>query len=305
MRTFQDCIHEYTEHLHAMRKLRSEDKAKQYLRLFAAWMESRGVKSPEALNAEILKQYHSYTVNRLKDDGLPLSPKTVNSILIYVSGFITYLSRRGVVSERLNDALPRLKEPQRFSNSVLSHRQARKLLSMIPTNTTEGYRNRTMLELLYSTGIRACEILGLSLNDVDFERRLMKVTGKGSKDRLVPVGKTAMKYLETYLKAIRPFLLIDKSEKAVFLNRKGRRLEYKSFQNMVQEVGRKSRLDIKVTAHTFRRSCATELIRGGAGLYAVKEILGHESLNTLQPYVRLTITDLQKTHEKCHPRERE
>jgi len=178
-------------------------------------------------------------------------------------------------------------------------------LAGIRTNTGEGYRNRAMLELLYSTGIRANELLRLNLADIDQVHKTALINGKGKKQRMVPIGKTALRYLETYIRAVRPFLIKNNSEKALFLNSQGNRLSYERFRCIVLTVSEQAGINEHVTAHTFRRSCTTELIRSGANMYHVKELLGHESLDTLKHYARLTITDLKKTHRKCHPREKD
>jgi integrase/recombinase XerD len=200
--------------------------------------------------------------------------------------------------------LPLLREPRNLPGSVLTHSQVKKMLARIPTDNSEGYRNRTMLELLYSTAIRAKELLGLDVGDLDLKHGTALIHGKGNKERLVPIGTTAIRYLETYFKAVRPFLLRNKKEKALFLNRRGVRVTYEPFRSMVVSSAQNAGFE-NITAHTFRRSCATELIRNGANMYHVKELLGHESLDTLRHYAKLTINDLKKTHRKCHPREKE
>ena len=164
---------------------------------------------------------------------------------------------------------------------------------------------RTMLEILYSSGIRIGELLGLNMQDVDFNNGTALVTGKGRKQRVVPIGRTALKYLEGYIKAVRPHQVKDKADKAIFIDEMGRRMPYFTFRKRLVESAEKLGLDVHVTAHLFRRSCTTELLRGGAGMYHVKELLGHESLDTLKHYAKLTITDLKQTHRKCHPREKD
>jgi integrase/recombinase XerD len=188
---------------------------------------------------------------------------------------------------------------------VLSHEQVRRLLDRIGTDTAAGFRNRAMLELLYSSGIRAAELLGMDIDSVDFANATALVTGKGNKQRVVPVGRSALRYVETYLRAVRPYLSPAPGERALFLTEAGRRLPYFTLRRIVKACAAAAGAGTNVTAHTFRRSCTTELLRGGAGMYHVKELLGHESLETLKHYARLTITDLKKTHARCHPRERE
>jgi len=180
----------------------------------------------------------------------------------------------------------------------------KKLLKKIPNDDILGYRDRAMLELMYSSGIRSGELLKLDVSDIDFKNSIMRVTGKGDKDRIVPIGVTALKHLETYIVAIRPFFLKDQSEQALFLSLRGQRFIYRCLMHRIKAHAGNAGLD-DVSSHTFRRSCTTELIRSGANMYHVKEMLGHESLDTLRNYAKLTIIDLKKTHAKCHPREKE
>jgi site-specific recombinase XerD len=161
-----------------------------------------------------------------------------------------------------------------------------------------------MLELLYSTGLRARELLGLDVADVDLRSATARVLGKGEKERVAPIGRTALRLLESYLKGVRPFLLRNPREPALFLNRRGRRLAYDDLLRLVHRHAARVGAAVTVTPHTFRRSCATEMIRGGANLYHVKDLLGHETLDTLRHYARLNVEDLRKTLARCHPRER-
>lgn len=155
-------------------------------------------------------------------------------------------------------------------------------------------------------GLRAGEVLGLNLDGISLEYKTATVMGKGSKQRVVPIGRTAMRHLESYLKAVQGFFVrADRSEPALFLNINGQRLAIHNLARIISKAASVLSVDFPVTPHTFRRSCTTEMVRGGANLYHIKELLGHESLDTLRHYTRLTILDLQKTHARCHPRERE
>jgi len=277
------------------------------LTAFLDWLETQ----KQVVTADLLRKahldawLHHLNAHRTRD-GLPLKAQSVNIHIIAVRTFLEHLASRGFVPTGLPEALQCVKAPKLLPQGALTHAQARKLLVQVRTHTPEGYRNRTMIELLYSSGLRAAELLGLDVGDVDFTHATATVTGKGNKQRLVPIGRTALRCLESYLKAVRPFLLRDPGERAVFLDRKGQRLRYNAFSMVVRACAVRAGVDaVHVTAHTFRRSCATELLRGGANMYHVKDLLGHATLNTLQHYARLTIDDLKKTHEKCHPRERD
>ena len=287
-------------------------KTRGFLRRFAEYLaETFGVSAAERLQARHLRQWHRHAASLRTARGRPLKASSVNRRLVAVHGLLEHMARRGHIHRRLLDELPYVKEPRLLPGSVLTHARMRALLDSVPTDTSEGFRNRTMLEVLYSTGIRAGELLGLDLGRLDFASRSALVKGKGDKERMVPLGRTACRLLEGYVAGVRPFLLAARGgdapedEKAVFVGKDGRRLSYAAFRRMVRSVARKARLEINVTPHTFRRSCTTELLRSGANMYHVKELLGHESLDTLKHYARLTITDLKKTHARCHPRERD
>ncbi len=276
-----------------------------HVRAFLHWLEKTyGVRTADRLRPAHtegwLKQLTAHRTAR----GLPLKPKSVNKQIESLRAFLKYLAGHGYVANALAQSVDYVKEPRLLPTSVLNHAQVKKLLARIDTSTTEGIRDRTMLELLYSTGLRVSELLGLNVADVDFAHATAIVLGKGNKQRVVPIGKTALRLLESYLKAVRPFLVRDANETALFLDRFGKRMPYETFLRRVHLYTEQSGLEVNVTPHTFRRSCTTELIRGGANLYHVKELLGHETLDTLKHYAKLTIDDLKATHQKCHPREK-
>jgi integrase/recombinase XerD len=168
-------------------------------------------------------------------------------------------------------------------------------------NNPQDYRFRSISEFIYSTGVRADEALRLNVDDVSFSEGCAKVFGKGKKERVVPVGKTALRHLEIYLAGVRPLFLRTPSETAVWLGATGRRLCYHTL--LRRFIILPSSSGIRVTPHVLRRSCATELLRNGASVWAVKEILGHDDLETLEHYAHLDIADLKATHARCHPRE--
>ena len=274
--------------------------------VFLRWLrDAHAVTTADRLRREHLDAWTKHLAARRTAKGLPLKPSSVNRQIESVRGLLHWLGVRGVVSAALVDALAYVQEPQLLPTSILPHAQVKKLSAKIDTTSAEGFRDRAVLELLYSSGLRASELCGLDVADVDLDHATALVMGKGNKQRVVPIGKTALRLLESYLRGIRPFLVRDPSERALWLNADGGRLRYHTLWRRVhRQVGRLA-LPVAVTPHTFRRSCTTELIRGGANLWHVKELLGHEHLDTLQHYAKLTIADLKKTHAKCHPRERE
>ncbi|MBU4428847.1 MAG: tyrosine-type recombinase/integrase [Verrucomicrobia bacterium] len=307
-KTLNDLLADFLEHNRALNY--SERTNQDYTRRighFLKWMETHHqIAAADQLTRQHLdtwlRSLHSHRTPR----GLPFKVKTARLWVAVVRSFMNYLARMAYVHADLPEVLVAPKDEQLLPTSVLNHAQVKKLLSRVNTHNTIGYRDRAILELLYSSGIRAAELLGLDVGDVDLQSGTAKVTGKGRKQRVVPIGRTALKFLETYLVAIRPFMTKDDpTEQALFINYQGERLRYSGLRRLVHVHSAPLGFDVPVSAHTFRRSCTTELIRGGANMYHVKELLGHESLDMLKPYTKLTIQDLKKTHEKCHPREQQ
>ena len=272
---------------------------------FFRWLAGHyEVVTAERLRKTQLQRWQKHLAAWQTRKGTPLKARSINKHIENVRGFLKYLAYHGHIAPSLVDALQYVKEPQMLPGSVLSHAEVRKMLKRVDTTTPAGHRDRAMLELLYSSGIRVGELLGLDIESVDLCNATALVTGKGKKDRVVPIGKTALRYIESYIIAVRSFLLHDPTERALFIHR-GKRLGYQVFRRILRLAAVRARIDKPVSPHTFRRSCTTELIRSGANMYHVKELLGHESLATLKHYAKLTILDLKKTHAKCYPRERE
>ncbi|MCK5802714.1 MAG: tyrosine-type recombinase/integrase [Lentisphaeria bacterium] len=273
---------------------------------FLAWLERYyRVNTADRLRKAHLYAYQKHLDRHRTRRGLPLKPNSINSRVKAVKALLRWLHERNYVTTHLDRYLRYLKIPSFLPTSVLTHAQVRKEIGRIDTTHTIGYRDRTILELLYSTGIRAGELVGTQLPDVDLEHACATVTGKGNKQRIVPLGRTALRVLETYIKAVRPFTFKERVSQALFFNRRGRPLNQKNLNDMIAARSGSSKIAVHYTPHTFRRSCATELIRNNANPYHVKELLGHESIESLKPYTKLTIIDLKKTHAKCHPRERD
>lgn len=283
---------------------RTIKRMRENLPVFIKWLQgSYRISTPDLIRPDHLYAWQKHLMTRRTWNGLPIKPGTINGRIAQAKVFLEFLAERGFVLKTLADSLKRIKEPKLLPHSVLDHTQMRMLLSHVDTSTKSGFRDRTIFELLYSCALRASEVLDLDIGSISFEQKTLRVLGKGRKERLVPVGRTAIRFFKSYILAIRPFLLKQPDEHALFLDKFGRRYAYHNLQRTIRVFTRKLGFDFPVTAHTFRRSCATELIRAGANIYHVKELLGHESLNTLKHYARLTIIDLKKTHEKCHPRE--
>lgn len=281
-------------------------RLRRCLRRFLVFLEDRyELHTADRLHIEHIAAYQQALAEHRTVKGLPLKPITINTQVKSVRAFLGFLHERGYLLRPLARNLAYVREPKLLPTSVLTHAQVRHLLRKIDTTSAQGIRDRAALELLYSSGIRIGEMEGLKVSDVDMERAVAKVTGKARKERYVPIGKTALRWLLTYIRGVRPFLLQSQKTPVLFLNGRGAPWTAHDARLRIHDYAKRARLEVAVTPHTFRRSCTTELIKGNANLYHVKELLGHEKLDTLHHYTRLDITDLQRTHARCHPREKE
>ncbi len=228
-----------------------------------------------------------------------------NLLMSTVKQFTKYLWQENDIITDPACNIEYVKEPKKLPRSVLTAKEAKKIVHAPDTSTDIGYRDRTILEVLYSTGIRKAELINIKTSDIDYHDGLLRVTGKGSKDRVVPVGKIACRYLENYIKAVRPKLVGELSKDYLFLSLRRQKFSKDSIWRIVKKYAKKSNMKKNVHPHTFRHTCATGMLKNKASLKSIQELLGHESIESTQIYTRLTITDLKAIHKKCHPREKD
>lgn len=192
---------------------------------------------------------------------------------------------------------------QRKIPTVLSYAEIEQMLDQIDHSKEEGFRNRAMLEVMYSSGLRVSELISLKISDCFFEEGFIKVTGKGDKTRLIPIGQQAIHYAKLYRKEVRVHVDIKNGfEDFYFLNRRGKSLSRVMVFIIIKDLIERSGIRKNVSPHTLRHSFATHLVEGGADLRAVQEMLGHESITTTEIYTHLDRTFLRETIEKYHPR---
>ncbi|MCF6249042.1 MAG: tyrosine-type recombinase/integrase [Desulfobacula sp.] len=229
-----------------------------------------------------------------------------NSILSVIRQFTQYLYKQNFIVSDPGKDIQYAKIPKTLPKSVLTPKEAKRIIYAPDIRTITGYRDRTILEILYSSGIRKDEVNQLTIKGVDYnDGYLMIENGKGGKDRIVPIGRIACRYLENYIKSVRPELLIDKGVEHLFLSLRGRQLSKNLVWDLVKKYAKKARIKKNVHPHTFRHTCATGMLKNKADLNTIRKILGHASLNTTQIYTHLTINDLKDVHKRCHPREKD
>jgi integrase/recombinase XerC/integrase/recombinase XerD len=229
------------------------------------------------------------------------APATVARKLAAIRGLFDFLVRTERVGQNPADLVSSPKREEKLPQ-VLSTEQMRSLLEGIPARTPLELRDRAMLELAYSCGLRCEEIVNLDLGALDFENELLRVLGKGSKERLLPVGEPARKALERYCERGRHALVADPREPALFLSKSGRRLSNSDVTRRLGLWVREAALSAGVSPHSLRHSFATHLLEGGADLRVIQELLGHASISTTQVYTRVDAARLRDAYAATHPR---
>jgi integrase/recombinase XerD len=185
---------------------------------------------------------------------------------------------------------------------TLSFHEIEEILSAIDMSLPEGVRNKAIIETLYSCGLRVSELVNLKLSCLYFNDGYVRITGKGGKERLVPIGDSAIKYIEIYLQNVRVHVSIESgNEDVVFLNKRGTKLSRVMIFMIIKDLAKKAGITKKISPHTFRHSFATHLVEGGADLRAVQEMLGHESITTTEIYTHLDREYLRDTLQQFHP----
>lgn len=275
------------------------------VRDFCIWLSENECRSPAAITPELCMAYQKALYFHRDHHGRGFAAATQIHRLSAVRQFTRFLKRAGYALVDAGLAVQMPRPSKRLPRGILSEEDMAKILSMPDVRTLRGYRDRTILEVLYSTGIRSGELGALDIGDFDFGTgRLCIRAGKGKKDRVVPIGAVATEYLAGYIRNVRPRFENAESGKALFLSWTGKRLVGKTFVGEMQKYIQKAGIEWRVVPHALRHTCATHMLRRGANLKHIQEILGHESLATTEKYTRVEIGDLQDVHEKFHPREK-
>jgi len=265
------------------------------LKRMAEYAASRGVAGPGGMSRKLLRDF----VFMLKDLGL--SAATIRRQVSAVRTYFRFLIGEGTVDEDPSD---RLEVPRRGRTlpDTLSVADIEALLASPGLDDPLAWRDRSLLELGYGAGLRASELCGLSLGDLQLTEGLLRVMGKGSKERLVPVGRKVISAVSVYLHQVRPVLDRGKTRNRVLLNARGQPLSRVGAWGVVKRAARRAGLTKRVTTHTLRHSFATHLLEGGADLRAVQEMLGHADLSTTQIYTHVDREYLRSVHRQFHPR---
>ncbi len=266
------------------------------LRLFC---KTLGFKNSDALVNVSREQITGY-MTQLKEKGLAAA--TIARKLAAIKAFYRFMTAEGYMdanpAEVVEAGTKGIKLPR-----VLSEDEVVRLLNQPDITTAEGFRDRTMLEVLYATGMRVSELISLTLERVDLNMKYIIAFGKGSKERIVPLGSVAAEFLQQYLEKVRPKLTHEeRNTNIVFLAFGGHELTRQRFWQIIRAYGRKANINKALTPHILRHSFATHLLDNGADLRSVQELLGHSDISTTQIYTHLTNKRLRDIYAKAHPR---
>ncbi len=263
-------------------------------------MKSLQLKADEELLQVSRQQLIAYLV-RLKQEGRAAS--TVARKLASIKAFYRFLTAERYIRRNPAEVLEAASRGLHLPK-VLSVQEVERLLDEPNLGTLDGYRDKTMLELLYATGMRVSELVNVPVKNVDMKMQYVIVMGKGSKERMLPLGRTALHYLEHYLSVVRPQLLHGKPDAAaeLFVTGWGGPMTRERFYEIIVAYGKSAGISKRVTPHMLRHSFATHLLNNGTDLRIVQELLGHADISTTQIYTHLDVERLREVYDKTHPR---
>lgn len=250
---------------------------------------------PEAIGHRDLRRYAASLSSQ------DLAPPTIARKLAAIRGLYSFLLRTGRVRQNPADLVSAPKAKSKLP-TVLTVEEMARILDRVPARTSLEIRDRAMLELAYSCGLRSEEVISIEVDSIDFDSEQIDVIGKGSRHRRLPVGEPAQRAVETYLAKARPGLVADRSEKALFLSRNGRRLSPSDVSRRLSIWVREAATAGGISPHALRHSFATHLLEGGADLRTIQELLGHSSISTTQVYTHLDAARLRDAYAGSHPR---
>ena len=275
--------------------VRTSEAYKRDLDRFATYVNLKGAASPADVGAKTLREY----IYHLKDLGL--APASIRRNVSAVRSYFKFLLGEGHV---VRDPSERLETPKRWRTlpEVLSVEEVGRILAAPTLDEKLAFRDRAMLELAYGAGLRVSEWISLGIRDVLLEDHLVRVFGKGSKERLVPIGRSAIGAIATYLRELRPALEKGEGKGVLFLSARGKPLSRMGAWKILRKYVDRAGIVKAVSPHTLRHSFATHLLEGGADLRAVQEMLGHADISTTQIYTHVDREYLRSVHRQFHPR---
>ena len=293
MTSWKDILSDYTSYLVIERAL-SKNSVSSYISDISKLAGTYKDKSPEDLSGEDLSAF-------IAQQAAAISKRSQSRLISALKSFFGFMEIEGRIQVNPADTI----DPPKISRHipvVLSVEEIDRIMNSVDLSEPEGQRNRAILEVLYSCGLRVSELISLRISDLFFDESFIRVIGKGDKQRLVPIGEPAMQAVKLYLSQTRRAYVSKKAEDILFLNRRGGKLSRQMIFLMIKSQCEKAGITKEISPHTFRHSFATHLVENGADLRAVQQMLGHESILTTEIYTHIDSRKWQDGIIKYHPR---
>jgi integrase/recombinase XerD len=269
---------------------------------FIEWAVARGIERPSEVTRPMLEAYQRALFYYRKTNGQPLAWGTQRYELTLLRNLFRWLARQNAIPSNPASDLELPRTEQRLPKHVLNEREMEKVLAVADLSDALGLRDRALMEVLYSTGMRRHEVGGLRLNDIDAHRGVVTIRlGKGRKDRTVPIGERALFWVQRYVDEVRSTLVVVPDTGVVFLTENGDPISLSRLTDMLRDYIVAADIGKTGAAHLFRHSMATMLLEAGADIRVIQEILGHALLTTTQIYTRVAVNRLKVVHDACHP----
>lgn len=292
-----------TDYIAAYRAYLSEEKRasantlSSYIRdltQFQSWLITNGTADLRKVKKETINEYLLHMNHSGK------SPATVTRSTASIKSFYSYMVQSGAVKTNPAKAVTAMKVERKYPE-ILTNREVELFLEQPKCVDEKGFRDHAMLELLYATGIRVSELIGLNVGDINLSAGFIRCRSK-DKERIVPLYPAAVKALEDYVKDIRPRIIADENEQALFVNMNGERMSRQGFWKIIKHYQEKAGIQKDITPHTLRHSFAVHLLENGADLRAIQEMLGHADISSTQIYTHVIKNQLKDVYQKAHPR---
>ena len=272
------------------------------MKVFIGWALERDLQDAAQITRPILESFQRWLWRYRKANGKPLGISTQRARLGTVKDCFAWLTRQNVLLSNPASELEMPRMERRLPGEVLSEREVSALMSVPDVSDPLGIRDRAMLELFYSCGLRRAELARLELHDLNGDRHTLAIRqGKGRKDRILPVGQRALRWCGKYLAEVRPLLALDTRERALFLTGYCTTFNPDVISRMVSAFMEKAQIEKKGSCHLLRHACATHMLEGGADIRFIQQLLGHAKLDTTAIYTEVSIKQLQEVHGRCHP----
>ncbi len=278
------------------------------LKYFTGFLKNKRIELISQIDKDLISKYQQYIyyykTRYNRDKEVQLSTQSQICRLTAVKSFFNYLEKKEIINKNPTRFMELPKIEKRLPRDILSPDEINKIMIIPDTKKILGYRDRTLLETIYSTGIRRNELLNLKLFDIDFNEQVLFIRkGKNAKDRLIPIGQTASEFIKQYIEYVRPKLTKESNpNNCLFLSRTGKRMSSTELNYLVKGYVEKAGIKKKINCHSLRSSMATSMLKNGADIIYIQKILGHSRPESTQIYTQVDITDLKGIYKRTHPR---